>query len=62
MLHYEETLVYLFTGEVTNVTQITFKGIQYEVWFKHLRDSFPSIIINTTPEGFHFLNQVKDWF
>ena len=49
-LHDEETLIYMFTGEVTNGTPNILKGIQYESWFQHLRDQFCSIIIDTTSE------------
>ena len=54
-LHYEETMIYLFTGYVTSGTTNIFKEIQYNCWLIHIKDQFYSIIVNITPEGAHFL-------
>ena len=40
ILHYEETLVYLFTGKFTNGTTNILKAIQYESWFQNIRGNF----------------------
>ena len=53
-IHYEETLVYLFIGEVNNGVPNIFRGIQYESWSQHFEDQFYPILIGATSKGVLF--------
>ena len=58
-LHHEENLIYILKREVTNGTPNIFKEIHNDILFQHLRYHLFPIIINTTSDGVHFLNQIK---
>ena len=57
--HNDKCLINIFTGEFLNGTQNIFTNSQYHFWFKELRKQFSPVLINTTHENIHFLNQVK---
>ena len=58
-LHNDETLVYLFTGEVIDGTPNISSERQDVSWFQQLRYQFLPILINTTSDGVHFFESVE---
>ena len=47
-LHNDECLIYIFTGDVENGTQIIFNEIMFWSSYKELRNHFSPIMINTS--------------
>ena len=45
--------IYIFTGEVINVTPNIFNKSQYYCWYK-MEESISPVLINTAHENVHF--------
>ena len=59
-LHNDECLIYIFTGEVPDVTPKIFTNSQYKCWFKKLRNQFSPFLINNKHENVHFKIKLKE--
>ena len=53
-LHNDECLIYIFTGNVENITPIVFNKTLYRYLYKYLRTHFLPIFINTSHKNVHF--------
>ena len=52
-------VLYIFTGEVQYCNPDIFTNEHYTSWFQQLRDQCLPVLINSTDDNVHFLNQVQ---